>query len=222
VETMAFIGRISATRGALIKLRKNLELIQNGKNVLKIKRDRLVAELNNLLNELPRRKKIEEQLAITYTDLKGALASLGYSKVSSSAQSISKIEAEVIPVSFMGVVSPKIMIKERPKLNSIQNIGLYEVAENLQNLIDELLYIAQIEAKIEKIAYELIRINRKVNALEKVIIPEYAKQIKYIEDILYDEDLEDFDRTKHVRNIIGRKNYEIPKNHLFDNQNTRP
>ena len=214
---MALIGRISATRGALVKLRNDLELIRSGKNVLEVKRDRLVGELNNLFSELNRSGKIEDQLMEIYMHLKEAFTTLGYATVASTAASISKIKIEVIQVSIMGVVVPKITVKEKPQINSIQNISLHEVAEKMQTIIDELLHIAQIEARIERISHELMAINRKVNALEKVIIPKYEKQVRYIEDLLLDEDLEDFDRIKHVRDIIGRESHEIAENNLPHN-----
>lgn len=202
---MSLTGRISATRGALIKLRGNLELITDGKNILEVKRDRLVAELNNLLKELSRRDELEKHLAQIYAEFKESMANLGYASVSSTAKSIPKMKIDVLPISVMGVIAPRIRIKEKPEISSIQDIGLYKIAEEMRDLIEQLLHMAQIEAEIERIAYELLRINRKVNALEKVIIPSVEKQLRYIEDVLLDEDLEEFSRTKHVRNLIGRE-----------------
>jgi len=202
---MSLTGRVTPTRGALIKLTANLELIRDGKNILKIKRDHLVGELNNLLKELGRRTEIENQFMDVYSEFKEVMATLGYAKVSSTAKSISELKTEVTPISIMGVIVPKISVVEKPQIDSIQDMGLYEVAENIGNLVDQLLFVAQIETRIERIAYELLRINRKVNALEKVIIPSAEKQIKLIQDLLIDEDLEEFSRNKHVRNLIGRK-----------------
>ena len=202
---MSLTGRVTPTRGALIKLTANLELIRDGKNILKIKRDHLVGELNNLLKELGRRTEIENQFMDVYSEFKEVMATLGYAKVSSTAKSISELKTEVTPISIMGVIVPKIRVLEKPQIDSIQDMGLYEVAENIGNLVDQLLFVAQIETRIERIAYELLRINRKVNALEKVIIPSAEKQIKLIQDLLIDEDLEEFSRNKHVRNLIGRK-----------------
>jgi V/A-type H+-transporting ATPase subunit D len=202
---MAFVGRTSATRGALLKLRTNLDFIQNAMEILTTKRDRLATEMNKLLNELVRREKVEGQLMDIYADLKIALATLGYSTVSFTSLSISKMKVEVNPISVMGVVVPKVVIKEKSAIGSIENINLYELAKRQQALIGELLNVAQIEASVERIAHELMAVSRKVNALEKVIIPAYAKQIKYIEDSLYDEDLEDFARIKHIKVISDRR-----------------
>jgi V/A-type H+-transporting ATPase subunit D len=202
---MSLTGRVTATRGALIKLRSNLKLVTDGKNILKVKRDRLVGELNNLIKEFDRRKKLEKRLTWIYEDFKEATANLGYEHIASTALPISKIKIHIRPISIMGVIVPKITVKEKPRIDSIQDMELYKIAGNMSDLIDELLHIAQIETEIERIANELLRINRKVNALERVIIPSAEKQVRYIEELLLDEDLEEFSRTKHVRNVIGRE-----------------
>ncbi len=202
---MSLTGRVTATRGALIKLKTNLKLVTDGKNILKVKRDRLVGELNNLIKEFDRRKKLENRLTGVYEDFKEATANLGYEHVASTSLSISKIKIQVRPISIMGVIVPKITVKEKPRIDSIEDMELYKIANDMRDLIDELLHVAQIETEIERIANELLRINRKVNALERVIIPSAEKQVRYIEELLLDEDLEEFSRTKHVRNVIGRE-----------------
>ena len=202
---MAFTGKITATRGNLLKLRTTLNFVQSAMDILEMKRDRLAAELNSLLHELTRRQKAEKQLMEIYRDLKIALATLGYSKVLSTDSAIPKMKVEINSISVMGAIVPKVTIKEKPQIGSIENISLYQVAEKHLKLIDELFYVAQIEAGIERVAYELMKVNRKVNALEKVIIPTYERQIRYIEDLLFDEELEDFARVKHVKAVLGRK-----------------
>ena len=202
---MPFTGRITATRGDLLKLRTSLKFIQSAMNVLKMKRDRLAAELNSLLHELSHRRKVEEQLSGIYADLKVALVTLGYSNVLSEASGVPKMKVELNTISIMGAVVPKVTAKEKPSIASIENLALYKVAKEQLTLIDELLSVAQTEASIERIAYELMKVNRKVNALEKVIIPTYLNQIRYVENVLFDEELEDFARIKHVQAVLGRK-----------------
>ncbi len=202
---MAFVGRITATRGTLLRLRTTLRFIQSATDVLKMKRDRIAAELNGLLPQLSHRRKAEEQLIEIYTDLKIALATLGYSTVFSEALGVPKMKVEFNIISIIGAMVPKVAITEKSPIGSIQNLSLYKVAEKQRALIDELLTMARIETSIERIAYELMKVNRKVNALEKVIIPTYLNQIRYIEDVLFDEELEDFARIKHIQSVLGRK-----------------
>lgn len=205
VEIMALSSRISVTKGALMKLQGTLEFVKSGKDILKIKRERLAGELNTLFKELAYREEVEKHLMEVYDVLKKVMESLGYAEVLSMASSISTIQTEVIPVSIMGVVVPRIIVKEKPRIESIQDMSLYDAAVKLLALVNELLKLAEIEARAERISVELMIINRKVNALEKVIIPRYEREIKYMADLLFDEDLEDLTRIKHVRNVIGIK-----------------
>jgi V/A-type H+-transporting ATPase subunit D len=202
---MSLTGRVTATRGALIRLRSNLKLIQDGKNILKVKRDRLVGELNNLIKQLGKRDLLEKRLKEIYDEFMQATVNLGYEHLASSALPVSRIKIDVKPISVMGVVVPKLKIKEKPRIDSIQDLELYNAARKLGDLMNDLLSIAQVETEIERIANELLRINRKVNALERIIIPSAEKQVTYIQELLLDEDLEEFSRTKHVRNVIGRE-----------------
>jgi V/A-type H+-transporting ATPase subunit D len=73
------------------------------------------------------------------------------------------------------------------------------LAARINRLIEELVLLASVEASIERIAHELTLVNRKVNAIEKVVIPNYSSQIKYIEEFLSDEELEEFTRIKHIK-----------------------
>ena len=169
-----------------------------------MKRDRLAAELNELLHDLTPRQKADKQLMEVYADLKVALATQGYSVVLSESLAVPKVQVELNSISIMGAIVPKITIKEKPSLSSIRNLSLHQIAERQLALFDELLHVAQIETGVERVAQELKKVNRKVNALEKVIIPDYERQIKYVENLLFDEELEEFARVKHVKEVLGR------------------
>lgn len=202
---MASISRITATRGNLLKLRTSLRFVAGAMEVLKMKRDRLAVELNEQLRDLAQRQKTDKELMSLYADLKVALATLGYSTLLSESLGVPRMQVELTSISVMGAIVPKIRIKEKPSLNSIKDLSLHEIAKRQLELIDKLLHVAQIEASVERIAYELMKVNRKVNALEKVIIPDYERRIRSIENLLYDEELEEYARVKHVKKVLGRK-----------------
>jgi H(+)-transporting ATP synthase subunit D len=201
---LAFTGRTSPTRGALVKLRTSLEFVQNALTILKLKRDRLAEELNRLLKEMARRDIVERHLMENYGDFQLILAMLGHSETQTAAYSAGKMKVEVLERAIVNVLIPEIRI-ETSSSTVFEDPSLYKVSENLRVLIVELLDLASKEASIERIAYELTSVNRKINALEKNLIPSYQTQIKYIEDFLFDEELEDFTRIKHVKAVSGEK-----------------
>jgi V/A-type H+-transporting ATPase subunit D len=201
---LAFAGRTSPTRGALVKLRTSLEFVQNALAILKLKRDRLAEELNVLLKEMARRDIVEKHLMEIYADFQLTLAMLGHSETQTSAYSAGKMKIEVLERAIVNVLIPEIRI-ETSSSTVFEDPSLYRVSGNLQILIVELLDLASKETSIERIAYELTSVSRKINALEKNVIPSYQTQIKYIEDFLSDEELEDFTRIKHVKAVSGEK-----------------
>ena len=172
---------------------------------MKLKRDRLAEELNMLLKEASRRDKAEERLAEIYADYKTSLAFLGFAEVHSIAYSAQKMRVDIKERSVMNITVPVMKIEDKPSTSIAQDASLFQVAEKTKPVIEEWLNIATVEASIERIAYELTLVNRKVNAIEKVLIPSYQTQVKYIEDYLADEELEDFTRIKHVKTVTREK-----------------
>ncbi len=178
--------------------------MQNALAILKLKRDRLAEELNRLLKEMERRDIVEAHLMENYADFQLILSMLGHSETLTAAYSAGKMKVEVLERAIVNVLIPEIRI-ETSSSTVFEDPSLYKVSENLRILIAELLDLAGKEASIERIAYELTSVNRKINALEKNIIPNYQTQIKYIEDFLSDEELEDFTRIKHIKTVSGGK-----------------
>ena len=202
---MAMIGRVSATRGTLIRFRDTLRFIKKGKEILKMKRDQLAGELNKLLDKLALRSEVEKQLIELYQQAKELYATLGYSEVANIASSVPLMRVETRPLSIMGVVIPVFKLGGKPEVKTLQHIGVYELWLKLNDVFEKILKVAEIEAKIERIAEELMMTNRKVNALEKAVIPQYGELITYIENRLFEEDLEEFIRIRHIRNVIEER-----------------
>jgi H(+)-transporting ATP synthase subunit D len=187
-----------------VKLRASLAFVNSALTILKLKRDRLAEELNLLLEEMVRRDKAEQQMMAVYADFKVTLAMYGTSEVSSNADSIGKMKIAANSRSVMNALVPTVEVRGRPDISIIEEASLYQVAQKMQILVEEWFKIAGLEASIERIANELTLVNRKVNAIEKALIPTYQAQVNYIEGFLSDEELEDFTRIKHIKTVSGK------------------
>jgi len=196
------IGRAAVTRGVLLRLREQIEFTRRGKELLKMKRDNLAAETNRLLAKVVARHEFEQRLMNTYETLKTAYITLGYSGLRSEASTVGLLEVKTRPRSVMGVLVPEIVPGKRPAITSITDASAYAAAEKLTTLMEELLDIAEAEGRIESIAHELMMTNRKVNALERILIPKLQELIRYIEGRLEEETLEEFFRAKRVKAVI--------------------
>jgi len=199
------VGRAAVTRGVLLRLREQIDFIKRGKELLQMKRDNLAAETNRLLAKVGKRHEFDKRLMASYEVMKSAYTTLGYSRIQSEASAVGVLEAKVRGRSVMGVIVPEIVPGKIPPIISVTSASAYAAADRLKTLMPELLEIAEAEAKIESIAQELMMTNRKVNALERVLIPELMEQIRYIEGRLEEETLEEFFRAKRVKAVIRGK-----------------
>ena len=196
------LGRVAVTRGVLLRLREQLDFTKRGKELLEMKRDNLAAETNRLLAKIKVRHEFEQRLMEAYGSLRSAYVTLGYSRLQSQAFTVKPLEAKVRLRSVMGVLVPEIVQGQKPVINSITDPSAYAAAEQLTNSMGELLSIAEAEARIESIAQELMLTNRKVNALERVVLPNIVETLRYIEGRLEEETLEEFFRAKRVKALI--------------------
>lgn len=199
------INEATATKGVLQRLREQLKFTEKSKDVLTMKRDQLAGEINRLLPEIQNRKDMEKKFEEAYISVKYAYSTIGYDDVSSNANAIDLMEVQASPISVMNVLMPEVEITKESDPKQIPSIMLFISAEKIYKAIQEAIKLAVVEAKIEQLAGELMETNRKVNALEKIIIPRYRSLAKYIEDRLIEEDLEEFSITKHVRDLIRER-----------------
>ena len=195
-------SRAAVTRGVLLRLREQLDFTKRGKELLKMKRDNLAAETNRLLAKVETRHDLEQRFMRAYDALKIAYLTLGYSELHSQASAVGPFEARVRPRSVMGVLVPEIVAGNPPTISSVSNASAYAAADGLTKLMKELLDITEAEGRIEIIAQELMMTNRKVNSLERVIIPKLEELIRYIDGRLEEETLEEFFRAKRVKAVI--------------------
>ena len=190
-----------------MEMKRRIGFIERGTEFLKLKRDHLAKELTTSIDVLKgRRSKLLEDLRISYRAVTAAYISLGPTEVRSQASSIkSRLELEVLPRSVMGVRYPYIKVEKEPQITGELDITLSEAAEKVLGILDDILQLAEFEARAERIADELGKTNRKVNALENTIIPSYRQVIKFIEDKLDEESLEELVRMKLIGGALARR-----------------
>ena len=204
---MSSAAGIRPTKGFLMEMKRRIGFIERGTEFLKLKRDHLAKELTASIEVLKgRRRLLLENLRMAYRAVTAAYISLGPTEVRSQASSIkSRLELEVLPRSVMGVRYPFIKIEKEPQIAGELDITLSEAAEKVLAILEEIIQLAEFEARAERIADELGKTNRKVNALENTIIPGYKQVIKFIEDKLDEESLEELVRMKLIGGALARR-----------------
>ena len=190
-----------------MEMKRRIGFIEKGTEFLKLKRDHLAKELTSSIDVLKgRRSKLLEELQVAYRGVTAAYISLGPTEVRSQASALkSGLELEVLPRATMGVRYPFIKVDKDPEIAGELDITLSEAAEKVLGILNDIIQLAEFEARAERIADELGKTNRKVNALENTIIPSYKQIIKFIEDKLDEESLEELVRMKLIGGALAKR-----------------
>jgi V/A-type H+-transporting ATPase subunit D len=190
-----------------MEMKRRIGFIEKGTEFLKLKRDHLAKELTSAIDILKgRRSRLLDELQVAYRGVTAAYISLGPTEVRSQASALkSGLEIEVLPRSTMGVRYPFIKVDKDPEIAGELDITLSEAAEKVLGILNDIIQLAEFEARAERIADELGKTNRKVNALENTIIPSYKGIIKFIEDKLDEESLEELVRMKLIGGALARR-----------------
>ena len=205
---MAVVGlRVRPTKGFLLELKDVLETIREGYKLLSTKRDELTSRLKPLIDELAKiRSEVMVEIEEALCSFRAIYGMLGPDVVDAyAAMNRGLLEVHVVPLSIMGVHTPMLRSAEIPGVKDKFGPPVRGVATKLGRVVQSFLKIVELESRAEAIALDLERTNRIVNALEKIIIPELEETIRYIEDILEEESLEEFVRLKKIRALLERR-----------------
>lgn len=204
---MSSLNDIRPTKGYLLDLKRRIIFVEKGYELLKLKRDNLAKELKDTIEALQgKRQFLDKDLNNMYIRMSIAKRILGPIPLRGYALTIqNQLQIETLPTSFMGVTYPQIRLVSQPPFDDTTDVLLKPIIEDIYSLILQILQLAELEAKIERIAEEFGRTNRKVNVLRDIIIPNYHERIQAITEKLDSEVLEELVRLKVSRTILERK-----------------
>jgi len=176
--------RVNPTRMELTKQKKKLLSATRGHKLLKDKRDELVRQFMDLIKEnMELRLKVEK--GIKNANMEFAIARAGMSEqVLNTALMASKKSLNINQgvKNVMSVDIPTFSTNDEISGNDIYSYGyaftagdLDDAVYSLSTVFEDMLKLAEVEKSCQLMATE-----RRVNALEHVIIPEAMENIKYI------------------------------------------
>ncbi len=202
------VGDVVPTRSKLMELRDRLSLAREGHDLLDRKRHVLVGQILRMIEDTERvQKEMEERFRAAYETVEEARAAMGTERVSRIALSNpSDVEMRITPHSIMGVIVPAVHYQV-PAQRPLYGFGdtspvLDQVRQDWLGVLDLLGQFAEMVTTVWRLALELRKTQRRVNALENVFIPSYEKKIKFIEETLEEKEREDLFRMKRTKSRI--------------------
>lgn len=209
------IEGVSPTRMELLRLRRREQLAVKGHDLLREKRDALIAEFLDVVGEVRDARMVaEEKLKEAFEYLIIAQAGLGVEEV----RQLSLMTAREIPMDFsmrsiMGVNVPIIELPEELSREVTERgYGLMDsssavdsCAKRFEEALAKIIKLAELEEAVRNLAGEVEKTKRRVNALEYVMIPRLKTTRKYIQMRLEEMERENFTRLKKIKAILERK-----------------
>jgi V/A-type H+-transporting ATPase subunit D len=196
---------VPPTKSNFFKIKGQLVFAQEGYQLLDQKREILVMEVMHMIEDVRRaRKNAEEVLQKAYQSLTKANMRLGIKKVRGvSLAIVPDITIKITDRSIMGVVIPIIDITAREPKPAYApggtNAAVDEATVMFRSALRTIAELAEVEVAVWRLAMELKKTQRRVNALENIFIPQYQETMKFLEDNLAEKEREAFFQMKRVK-----------------------
>ncbi|MGC8545445.1 V-type ATP synthase subunit D [Athalassotoga sp.] len=199
------MAQISPTKSKLIETKRSLQLAREGHTLLDKKRNVLIRELMKLIDEAKEvQAKTEVLFAEAYKALIEANLYFGIENVQEVGLGVDEFESlEIRLRSVMGVEVPEIGnldVRSSLAYGFVRTNSKLDVArQKFSEVLVLTAKLAEVETGVYRLATEIKRTQRRVNALEYVLIPQYEEMVKFIESYLEETERDDFFRMKRLK-----------------------
>ncbi|MBB2183162.1 V-type ATP synthase subunit D [Lachnospiraceae bacterium MD1] len=183
-------AHVNPTRMELTRLKRKLATATRGHKLLKDKRDELMRQFLELVRENKTlREKVEKGIQAANMNFVLARSAMPDEILNVALMAPrQEVYLEADKKNVMSVEIPKFEYRTKtPDENDIYPYGfaftssdLDDAVKSLQDILPDMLRLAEIEKSCQLMAAEIEKTRRRVNALEHVMIPEMQENIKFI------------------------------------------
>ncbi len=205
---------VPPTRSNLLRTRHELQFAKEGYEILDQKREVLAKELVRLANEAQvLEDQVNQQLKAAYRALEIAMMTMGRERVEWAALAVHHtVDVQVKHRSVMGIALPVIEASGEPPEMSYSlgdtSASLDEASESFRQVLVNIPELSRLMAAVWRLAVELRKTQRRVNALEFIFIPDYEQTITYIQNALEEREREETFRLKLLKDRAEAKERE--------------
>ena len=197
------MAQIFPTKANLMATQKSLSLAKLGYELMDRKRNILVREMMQLVDEAKEvESTINEAYKKAYASLQKANITLG--RCSDYARTVPLDETlKVDYKSVMGVEIPQITLGEQDMKNyygfDTTNSYLDEAYFNFNEAKKLSVKLVETQTSIYRLADAIKKTQKRANALNNIMIPKFTQTVKFISEALDEKEREDFTLLKVVK-----------------------
>lgn len=202
---------IAPTKSNLLTMKEQLAVSTNGYELLEEKREILVRELMHLVEKVKLlEKQMDKLIEEAYPALKRMLMIDGADQVERIAHAVHydfEMTEKKLTIGGMPFSTIDVNLPEKELFYSYN--GTYADTDETINKFFELLVVltqmASIRTIVWRLAEEVKRTQRRVNALDKMIIPQTIETKNYIESVLEERERENIFVLKALKKKNSKK-----------------
>jgi V/A-type H+-transporting ATPase subunit D len=197
------MAQVFPTKSNLIATKKSLALAKLGYDLMDKKRTILIREMMGLIDKAGDvQSRIDETYARAYQSLQWANISLG--SCEQYAYSVPLDDSlKMSARSVMGVELPTVSMEPKP-------FAIYYGLGSTNSQLDEACVqfglvkqltaeLAEVESSVYRLAVAIKKTQKRANALQNILIPQFEHTIRFISDALEEKEREDFGRLKVIK-----------------------
>ena len=200
--------QVAPTRTNLLRVKGDLAFAREGYELLEQKREILILELKRFTaRAIEAQRKADVELAAAFSALRNAELVAGISQTTFAALAVN-IEP-IIALSerrVMGIALPAVNLSMKENAPHYGPTGTSvwtdEAVRRFKNALTALGALAESRISVIRLAREIQKTIRRVNALEKMLIPEHEETLEYVESSLEESDREAFSILKLVKDKL--------------------
>jgi V/A-type H+/Na+-transporting ATPase subunit D len=205
---------VAPTRTNLIRIKKELRFAREGYEILDRKREVLTTELVRVAHEADViQKEVWKLLETAYRALEKARLTLGSDHVEWAALAANKtVDVHIKLRGIMGVAIPVIEARGEPPemLYSLSgtNAALDEASAAFREVLIRTPQLSMLVTTVWRLAGELRKTQRRVNALQHIFIPAYEETVAFIVSSLEEREREEIFRLKWLKTKMAKSTSE--------------
>ena len=197
---------VAPTKSNLLAIKDQLAVAMDGYDLLEQKREIIVMELMRMVERVKLLERdIEKAVSEAYPALKSMLMTVGGDRVERIAHAVNydyTMREKPVTIGGMNFASIDVELPKQQLFYSF--LGTFADSDKVMvsffKLLNLLTQMASIRTIVWRLANEVKKTQRRVNALDKMIIPQNRETKAYIESVLEERDRENVFVLKSLKN----------------------
>jgi V/A-type H+-transporting ATPase subunit D len=191
-----------------MRVKGELSFAREGHELLEQKREILILELKRFTaRAIEAQHKVDEELAAAFAALKEAQLATGVSGVASAGRAVNiQPEVTVRQHKVMGVPLPAVAIElnDNPPYYGPSGTSVWtdEAVRRFKEALAAIATLAETRISVVRLAREIQKTIRRVNALERILLPDYEETLGHVEGALEEAERESFFILKLIKDRL--------------------